>query len=198
MMSTTQSFKNLALSVTMAGTAASMVLMGADPASALTFKINANIFESSLSPTTSVGKLTGSFDYDDVNGYSNIKITSDLLDRDYDGLVPGLASNGVKAWFSTSESTPSLQSLLKLEFASNLGSARFGDTISLVGGGNLDSFEGVETPAPFPFRGSAAFLFPLEGSVTAVPTPALLPGLIGMGLTALRKRRDDSEESAED
>ncbi|PSR19095.1 hypothetical protein C8255_04085 [filamentous cyanobacterium CCP3] len=34
-------------------------------------------------------------------------------------------------------------------------------------------------------------------SATAVPTPALLPGLIGMGLAALRKRKGEAEESAE-
>ncbi len=32
-------------------------------------------------------------------------------------------------------------------------------------------------------------------SVTPVPTPALLPGLIGMGVAALRKKRSEAEES---
>ncbi|MBD2260587.1 PTPA-CTERM sorting domain-containing protein [Pseudanabaena sp. FACHB-2040] len=35
------------------------------------------------------------------------------------------------------------------------------------------------------------------GDFTAVPTPALLPGLIGMGVAALRKRKEGSEDSAE-
>lgn len=34
-------------------------------------------------------------------------------------------------------------------------------------------------------------------SATAVPTPALLPGLIGMGVAALRKRKGEAEETAE-
>jgi hypothetical protein len=34
-------------------------------------------------------------------------------------------------------------------------------------------------------------------SATPVPTPALLPGLIGMGVAALRKRKGEAEESAE-
>ena len=34
-------------------------------------------------------------------------------------------------------------------------------------------------------------------SGTAVPTPALLPGLIGMGAAALRKRKGEGDESAE-
>lgn len=32
-------------------------------------------------------------------------------------------------------------------------------------------------------------------NVTAVPTPALLPGLIGMGVAALRKKQSEAEES---
>lgn len=34
-------------------------------------------------------------------------------------------------------------------------------------------------------------------SATPVPTPALLPGLIGMGVAAMRKRKGEDEESAE-
>lgn len=34
-------------------------------------------------------------------------------------------------------------------------------------------------------------------SATPVPTPALLPGLIGMGVAALRKRKGEAEESTE-
>ncbi|MBD2109826.1 PTPA-CTERM sorting domain-containing protein [Nodosilinea sp. FACHB-13] len=33
-------------------------------------------------------------------------------------------------------------------------------------------------------------------SITAVPTPALLPGIIGMGVAALRRRREEAEENA--
>lgn len=36
-----------------------------------------------------------------------------------------------------------------------------------------------------------------SSNTQAVPTPALLPGLIGMGVAALRKRKGNSEESAE-
>ncbi|TVP66099.1 MAG: PTPA-CTERM sorting domain-containing protein [Leptolyngbya sp. LCM1.Bin17] len=35
------------------------------------------------------------------------------------------------------------------------------------------------------------------GRATPVPTPALLPGLIGMGVAALRKRKGEGDESAE-
>jgi hypothetical protein len=37
----------------------------------------------------------------------------------------------------------------------------------------------------------------IAGSTTPVPTPALLPGLIGMGVAALRKRNGETEESTE-
>jgi hypothetical protein len=44
---------------------------------------------------------------------------------------------------------------------------------------------------------SHASLYTFAGSSTPVPTPALLPGLIGMGVAALRKRKGEAEESAE-
>ena len=34
-----------------------------------------------------------------------------------------------------------------------------------------------------------------NGSPTAIPTPALLPGLIGLGLGALRKRKSEEVET---
>lgn len=43
---------------------------------------------------------------------------------------------------------------------------------------------------------SHAALYRLETG-TPIPTPALLPGLIGMGVAALRKRKGDAQESAE-
>lgn len=38
--------------------------------------------------------------------------------------------------------------------------------------------------------------FKVEGFTAAVPTPALLPGLIGMGIAALRKRQQEEGEGA--
>ncbi len=38
----------------------------------------------------------------------------------------------------------------------------------------------------------------LSGDITAVPTPALLPGLVGMGLAALRKRKEEGAEQPEE
>jgi hypothetical protein len=41
--------------------------------------------------------------------------------------------------------------------------------------------------------GSLKVFIAVDVSPTPVPTPALLPGLVGMGLAALRKRRQDSQ-----
>lgn len=38
---------------------------------------------------------------------------------------------------------------------------------------------------------------PYTLDITAVPTPAMIPGLVGMGLAALRKRKDESSTEAE-
>jgi hypothetical protein len=46
------------------------------------------------------------------------------------------------------------------------------------------------------FGNSAQHAFYLTGNAEAIPTPALLPGLIGMGVTAIRKRKAAAAESA--
>jgi hypothetical protein len=66
-----------------------------------------------------------------------------------------------------------------------------------LAGGTLDFIVGVDG-----FFGNGVEPFPPEGSMTvavsghAVPTPALLPGLIGMGAAALRKKRTEAVEEA--
>jgi hypothetical protein len=44
---------------------------------------------------------------------------------------------------------------------------------------------------------SHATLYVANNPPTPVPTPALLPGLVGLGVAALRKRKGEAEESAE-
>ncbi len=39
---------------------------------------------------------------------------------------------------------------------------------------------------------------PSPSTITEIPTPALLPGLIGMGVAALRKRQQEQSESSEE
>ena len=43
--------------------------------------------------------------------------------------------------------------------------------------------------------GEATPVLVANGSPTAIPTPALLPGLIGLGLGALRKRKSEEVET---
>lgn len=62
----------------------------------------------------------------------------------------------------------------------------FGDTIA------LDTF-GLRFQSVDDGSLSAA----LPGRVTPVPTPALLPGLVGLGVAALRKRQNGNAESVE-
>ncbi|QYO63326.1 PTPA-CTERM sorting domain-containing protein [Leptolyngbya sp. 7M] len=40
-------------------------------------------------------------------------------------------------------------------------------------------------------------LFLSNGNITPIPTPALLPGLIGMGLAALRKKNQEERVEQE-
>lgn len=60
----------------------------------------------------------------------------------------------------------------------------FGD--STPGKGEIAQLETV------PGTGGA---FGFSGTFTAVPTPALLPGLVGMGVAALRKRRSEEQNT---
>lgn len=61
------------------------------------------------------------------------------------------------------------------------------------------SFAGQTIGVRYQATGGSAGSSKLSGttSATAVPTPALLPGLIGMGVAAMRKRKGEAEESAE-
>lgn len=79
------------------------------------------------------------------------------------------------------------------------------NSIEYLAGSNRYRFRGVfgnNTPgigelAPLEQIGTAGN-FGFSASVTAVPTPALLPGLIGMGVAALRRKQGEeaSEENA--
>lgn len=51
---------------------------------------------------------------------------------------------------------------------------------------------GISSFGSFTLSGST-----ISGQITVVPTPALLPGLIGMGLAAMRKRKNEQVEHSE-
>jgi|GEM_PF-3359311 len=57
--------------------------------------------------------------------------------------------------------------------------------------------DGVKGLGTFTVLGNQGELFTYQGSVTAVPTPALLPGLLALGLGVLRKRKAEAIEEVE-
>lgn len=70
--------------------------------------------------------------------------------------------------------------------------------------GNTDSLKGFFTTSSGTFQAIGRFTSQTDFtnpstyslSLKVVPTPALLPGLVGMGLAALRKRREEAESEA--
>ena len=154
----------------------------ASPASAasLTWNLNAQF--------TGGGTATGSFNYDATSG-----VLSQFNIRTLGGT--SAPSNFVfpGATYTSASSIGSLQNATRLEligsefslqalFAAPLTEA--GGTISLV---PSFSFEKL------PVSGGVGIIRDLASgtvttSATAVPTPALLPGLIGLGLSALRQK----------
>lgn len=84
-------------------------------------------------------------------------------------------------------------SLLSFVYDKTTGIGRFQGTFAdgTVGLGTFVLGSAITSPAGNPVV-TNDFNYTL--SVTAVPTPALLPGLIGMGLAALRKRKAELEQ----
>jgi hypothetical protein len=59
-----------------------------------------------------------------------------------------------------------------------------------------DGTQGIGELAQLVSVSGSPNVFGYAATFTAVPTPALLPGLVGMGLAALRRRK--AEEAAEE
>ena len=146
-------------------------------AAALTWNLNAQFVDG--------GTATGTFDYDATNGVlSQFDIKTLAGSSPSNLFFPGTT-------YASGPSTGSLESAIRLQlingdrslqalFADPLTNA--GGTISLV---PAFSFEKLA------FGGGLAVIRDVaNGTVTssaaAIPTPALLPGLIGLGLGALR------------
>jgi len=72
------------------------------------------------------------------------------------------------------------------------GNKSVGVYYNFFGDSNSDLFDTVKLSSTSP-----AFEVDNIATRTAIPTPALLPGLIGMGVAAWRKRRGESAEQAE-
>ncbi|PSB35559.1 PTPA-CTERM sorting domain-containing protein [Stenomitos frigidus] len=155
-------------------------------AAALTWNLNAQFVDG--------GTAKGSFNYDAATGVlSQFDVTTFVGTSSPSNLFfPGTT-------FSSPSSTGSLQSATRLEL---INSDRFlkalfdapltdaGGTIAMV---SAFSFEKLGFPNGLGVTRDVA-----SGSVTAtaVPTPALLPGLIGLGVGALRQKRKAAQAQA--
>ena len=165
------------------GTAAVVMVGMVDSAEAAAIKYNVQGATLSFveNGATQTRNLTGSFFFDgDTSTYSNIAIDS--------GFSGGYVAN------SAPGSTADELSLTKTVFGPLTFNLVLGFASSLTGiAGNTVFFNpatSTETLNGSILGNSVSATATINGgSVVAVPTPALLPGLIGMGIVALRKRK---------
>lgn len=180
----TLKLKAMVTVATLSTTAALVTHVAPAAAAALTWNFNANFVDG--------GTATGSFSYDATSGVlSQFDITT----------LPGASPSNLffpGTTYSSALATGSLQSGTQLQlingerslqalFANPLTNA--GGTIALV---SAFSFEKLA------FGGGLAVIRDVaNGTVTAsateIPTPALLPGLIGLGVGVLRQKRKSTE-----
>jgi hypothetical protein len=165
-----------------AATAALAIGVGfSEPASALTFSVKADAFDADT--FADVGDIAGSFKF--VGGtYNFINITSNVTGTVYKTLFSG---NGFGAIFAAGDNK------LHIAFDSDLNSASVGDTINIIGASTFLSKETFPVSVPGLSK-PLSVAIPMQGTATAVPTPALLPGLIGLGVAALRRKDEETTE----
>jgi hypothetical protein len=184
-MALTQSLTKVGMATAIASLTCGITVITADSASAASFKkfvITGDIFQPSFSgPATDVGDVSGSFTWDGTSFPTinlAVKTTAGpVLDEVYTSFVGG-SSNHLSAT-NTFISGANFPYGIHLAFPS-LDSFNLGQTKTLFAGSTA-------------VTGSAAYL-PVSGSLTAVPTPALLPGLIGLGVAALRRKNGETAE----
>lgn len=158
----------------------------ASPASAaaLTWNFNAQFVDG--------GTATGTFDYDATSGVlSQFNIKTLAGASPSNNVFPGTT-------FSSGSSTGSLESAIRLQLINGDRSLQAlfdaplteaGGTISLV---PAFSFEKVALGGGLGFIRDVAN-GTVTSSATAIPTPALLPGLIGLGIGVLRQKRKTAQ-----
>ncbi len=187
-MTLTKSFTKLGVATATLAAVGGFMAVSAEIATAATFKVQADIiFEEDGSPSFDVGDIFGSFDYDvDTNFFSNINLTSVFVGTadfpsfttTYNTLVNGSIDTLV------AKASGSTRTGITLLFP-NLNTIPVGSTVALRAGSLTLASQRFSLSTP------------LEGTVTAVPTPALLPGLIGLGVAALRRKDEEpAEENA--
>jgi hypothetical protein len=179
---------NLKAMVTVAAistTAALVTHVTPASAAALTWNLNAQFADG--------GTATGTFNYDATSGVlSQFNIKTLVGSSPSDIFFPGTI-------FASGSSTGSLQKSTRLELLNSNRSllALFDDPLTDAGGtialvGSF-SFERLGFPGGLGVTRNVS-----NGTVTAtaVPTPALVPGLIGLGMGVLRQRRKAAQAKA--
>jgi hypothetical protein len=101
--------------------------------------------------------------------------------------IAGFSSADPKVLIGTSFNPT--QSVASQFTAFSIGSSSSPQTLAISGFDNI-------TQAFISSSASVNFDNVVTGSATAVPTPALLPGLIGLGVAALRKRKAEAAKQA--
>jgi hypothetical protein len=190
---------------TVVGSAFSISVLEANPAQALSFTFQFdNTFNNTLTPPI-VGTGTFSFDENPVDGtYALTSLSNSLFSFNFGGdtfgnsdivtplseILVQISNAGQRVTFSNSD-------------PSGFGTGPFGGSIDFINGtSSILSFEPPgfnpgETPTLYIYEGPQDFFAgTYVGGTTAIPTPALLPGLIGMGLAVFRKRKAEAVEEA--
>jgi len=166
----------------MAGTTLLALSVAIDPAEAAAVKWS--LQGATLRFENQDYSVAGSFVYDDAtNTYSNISILSSWSRALYDG--PTQAGSSDTQLNLSEVGFASLDLDLALGFADTLAGKLPGSTVLLNLASSSETASGSLFGFPIPPQ-TASFT---SGSVVAIPTPALLPGLVGLGWAALRKRK---------
>ncbi len=128
---------------------------------------------------TQTGDLTGSFFFDSLTGlFSDIAINSPFTG----GYVATSAPGSTASQLTLSKIVLGANATLTLNFANPL-SGLGGDSVAIL---NTSSETVSGTIFGNPINQTATVN---GGSVAVIPTPALLPGLVGLGLATRRKRK---------
>jgi hypothetical protein len=161
------------------------MVVGAESAVAATFTVDSDIVLKNASGgvTGDYGDLSGSFDYEG-GVFSNINLKATFVglfplfeefEATYDTFVDG-------SFDTLSASTgPDMLTGVSLVFP-DLNSLSLGTPVALREGS-------VTLASQF-----GSVYFPLAGEIEKVPTPALLPGLIGLGVAAFRRKQAEMAE----
>lgn len=195
-------FKSVSIGVG-AGIAVAAIAVSSTPAHAFVYftPIGSNLDGDAVRDiTTSVG-ATQSFNLNiDFTGLSNVPSSLSFLvnwDADELGLssfIPGLTTSLAGSGSSRTITVGGISS--PGTGPSTVGTFNFDVLSGLKNDGLTDfstSFDLNQIFGNLPV-GTSAVISSVEVQPTAVPTPALLPGLIGLGVAALRRKSEESTE----